>query len=348
MDYKADLFKYSGLGWLLWKLRPQGLYGFNYHRIGDPGETQYDPNLFSCSAEQFEAHLKFFKSNFDVISLDDLMTIMRNNSPIKDRLAIITFDDGYQDNFNLAYPLLKSANLPATFFIATDFIDNPLVPWWDEVAWLLKNTEINHQQLKKWQLPINWYKAPVTEQIRIMLRFMKQNHRLSMAEKLAILRKASGYQDNELTISESLFMNWDMLREVLSNGISIGSQTCSHQILSHLNEAQQEQEIVESKRRLEQQLDTVISAFAYPVGGENSYNEITTNLLRKSGYQLAFTFLHKLGANLLANRFELPRFSVDNHCTVRKLKFNVCRNLLNQKLAPFAKEDYLSGLYQDK
>ncbi|WP_394171927.1 polysaccharide deacetylase family protein [Thalassotalea litorea] len=348
MDYKADLFKYSGLSWLTWKFRPNGLYGFNYHRIGEPNDTQFDPNLFSCSAEQFESHLTFYKRNFDVISAEELIALMRNDTQIKERLAIITFDDGYQDNYQYAYPLLKAAGLPATFFIATDFIDKPSVPWWDEVAWLLRNTQVDYELLRQWQLPIHWPQSPLSEQIRMMLRYMKQNHRVTMPQKLAMLRQACGVAENEITASESLFMNWDMLREIHANGISIGSQTCSHQILSHLSEQQQAYEIIESKQRLEQQLNTTISTFAYPVGGENTYNETTTSLLRNSGYQLAFTFLHNYCTNILENRFELPRFSVDSQCTVSDLKFNICKNMLNQKLSPFAKDNHLSGLYQDK
>ncbi|QDO99968.1 polysaccharide deacetylase family protein [Thalassotalea sp. PS06] len=348
MDYKADIFKYSGLGWLLWRFRPDGLYGFNYHRIGDPADTQYDPNLFSCSAEQFETHLKFYKQNFDVVSTKELIALMRNDTPIKERLAVITFDDGYHDNYQYAYPLLKAANVPATFFIATDFIDNPSVPWWDEVAWLLKNTQVSSALLNKWQLPIKWPELPETEKIRVMLRYIKQNHRVTMPDKLAMLRQACGIDENEVTMSQSLFMDWNMLREVIANGVSIGSQTCSHQILSHLEEEQQEKEIINSKLRLEEQLGSTINTFAYPVGGEHTYNQTTMNLLRKSGYQLAFTFLHNYCTNLLENRFELPRFSVDNQCSVGDLKYNVSKNMFNHRLSPFSKDNHLSGLYQDK
>ena len=103
------LSQLPGLKQLLWKVLPNGVYCFNYHRIGNPEQTAFDPNVFSCTAEIFEQHLHFFQKHFEIISTDDLLDLYPNNSVSK-KYAVITFDDGYQDNYQFAYPLLKQLN----------------------------------------------------------------------------------------------------------------------------------------------------------------------------------------------------------------------------------------------
>ena len=92
---------------LMWPMLPNGIYCFNYHRIGDEATSQFDPNVFSCTAEQFEQHIKFYKAEFTVISVDELIIKINNNSPIDKKYAVITFDDGYIDNYSIAFPILK-------------------------------------------------------------------------------------------------------------------------------------------------------------------------------------------------------------------------------------------------
>ncbi len=76
---------------LLWHFKPNGLYCFNYHRIGDPNFTSYDPNVFSCTEELLEQHITFYKSNFDIISIEELDKISTSSTKFNHKFAIITF-----------------------------------------------------------------------------------------------------------------------------------------------------------------------------------------------------------------------------------------------------------------
>lgn len=97
-----------------------------FHRVNNT--LTEDP--LTCSVEMFEMFCRFFSKHFHVVSLQHLVKNLEDGSPLNRDLAI-TFDDGYRDNYEYAAPVLTSMELPATFFVVTDFIDTEFVPWWD-------------------------------------------------------------------------------------------------------------------------------------------------------------------------------------------------------------------------
>ncbi|WP_068544429.1 polysaccharide deacetylase family protein [Thalassotalea crassostreae] len=340
MDFKGKLFSYSGLKSINWRTRPNGLYCFNYHRIGDSNCAEFDPNVFSCTKDEFHLHLQFFKQHFTLISIEQLKTIIDSKQSINKRYALITFDDGYLDNYQLAFPILKAENVPAVFFIATDFIDQKVFPWWDETAWIIKHIDIDQQFVDFWQLPNEFLCANETEQIRQILLKLKIESDLSLQQKLIELNKFVKDSSVLEKRKRSLFMSWDMLREVEESGITIGSQTCSHQVLSHLTESQQKTEILNSKQRLEQELQSPICCFAYPVGSEDSFNDITLDLLKSSDYTMAFTFVSGVNTKVSSSKYTLSRYSIDGNCDKRKIQTQVAKNIFLERLkslSPFTK-----------
>ena len=311
---------------LVWPFRPNGLYVFNYHRIGDSALSDFDPNVFSCTSARFENQLVFFKNSFTVISEDELLTIFDSEKTYNDKFALITFDDGYIDNYELAYPLLLKHKLPASFFIATDFILNNVIPWWDEIAFIIKACNPNHIKLTSIKEEFNLTNVPIDYKIKEVLRQFKQSKKPSMDEKIAELRDALGYYD-KIETNQPLFMNWQQMLEMKANGMTFGSQTCSHSILSHLSNEQQEFEIKNSKLKLETKLNTTISSIAYPVGTIDSYNQTTLKLTKHYGYKIGFSFIS--GINQTANnQFEFRRLPVGNNVSISQLKQQINRIIL--------------------
>lgn len=97
-----------------------------FHRVSDSAAQ----SSLNCQPEVFRGLCEFFKRHFSVIPLSELIRRLSENRPIDDMLSI-TFDDGYKDNFEVAAPILQACGLPATFFVATNFIDSTTVPFWD-------------------------------------------------------------------------------------------------------------------------------------------------------------------------------------------------------------------------
>ena len=224
-----------GTGYLSYRFQHlrSGLYCFNYHRVGNRETSPYDPNVFSCDAENFERQIKLIQENFEIVGLNDLQNILLDSPHLKKPYAIITFDDGYLDNYDVAYPILKSFDVKAVFFVPINYISQRLVPWWDEIAWMVRNTTLTTFKVdddKELKLAENDVIGNIK---RVLLAFKEIDYR-SIEASLAYMRKASNCYmrpDDE----PQLFMSWEQVREMSDNGMDIGSHTFSHRIHSKIS-----------------------------------------------------------------------------------------------------------------
>ena len=303
----------------------KGLYCFNYHRIGDPTRTDFDPNVFSCTAETFETHLRFFNEHFIVVSVEEIQKLTSEELS-NNRYALITFDDGYRDNYLEAFPLLREHKTPAVFFLATDFIDDQITPWWDLIAYYIKTTLKPNIHLKGWPNRVDLTKDQ-TAAIREILTFVKANHLLPICDQVQAIKQELDIDD--LPPSQQLFMSWPEAKEMVDHGMSVGSQTCSHRILSHLSVDEQKEELIESKRKIEQQLGINDISFAYPVGNGDSFTRDTVELVSKL-YPIAFSFMSGVNKDLTKQRHAIKRFSIDNNCSSKELAYRLVRNKISQ------------------
>ena len=114
-----------------------------YHRIAEPA---VDPWELSVSAQNFDQQLEVLKKTGLVIPLQDLAAQLYSGLPLRPSI-LITFDDGYADNYLTAKPLLEKYDLPATFFISSKNIDSANEFWWDELADMILQTRVLPQKL---------------------------------------------------------------------------------------------------------------------------------------------------------------------------------------------------------
>ena len=119
----SDLCAAAGATWLLERFpsRPV-LMILNYHRIGDKEATAYDPGLFSCTAGEFDWQVDYVKRRFRMATLDDVMELLSGERRLTEPQVLITFDDGYIDNYQLAYPVLRRHGVQGVFFLPTGFV----------------------------------------------------------------------------------------------------------------------------------------------------------------------------------------------------------------------------------
>ena len=108
-----------------------------YHRIGDPLSTPYDSGVFSATADDLDAHMRHLKRRFHMLTPEEAVATARGDGPAR-ASVLITFDDGYLDNYTIAFPVLRSHGVSAMFFLATGFVGSSRVPWWDRIAYLIK------------------------------------------------------------------------------------------------------------------------------------------------------------------------------------------------------------------
>ena len=155
----------------------------------------------------------------DVISPADIDTVAGR----KGRHVLVTFDDGYLDNYEVAYPILRRHGLPATFFIATGFIDRPRLPWWDEIAWRIRTTAAARLDLRPWlPEPLAPARGPDAA-IGAILRAYKALPADEAARMLERLRAETGQETPERV--DGLWMDWNQIREMAAGGMTIGGHT---------------------------------------------------------------------------------------------------------------------------
>lgn len=323
--YKLKRFFYSFTGILekRWNAIDAGLYAFNYHRIGNSNDSKFDPNVFSCDEEHFAAQIDTISKKFRIINTQELVELIDKKVTISEPLAMITFDDGYEDNFKNAFPILNAHGIPATFFLPTNFIGTTSIPWWDEAAWLVKNSKVDQILLSGHSEPIPIRSDDLAFSIRQVLRHFKDDTSISIDEKLRELEKACRceYTNDE---AESEIMSWDQVRIMLKSGMDIGSHTQSHRILSHLSLEEQKKELAESKAVLESETQSIISTLAYPVGGLDSYDSDTIRIAKECGYKAAFNFVKGNGYSLTPSDapFDIVRIPVENQIGPLDIKYS--------------------------
>jgi peptidoglycan/xylan/chitin deacetylase (PgdA/CDA1 family) len=285
----ANLLRWSGGGAML-RARPQweGLLVLNYHRIGDPAASPFERSLFSAAVDDLDRQIAFMKRSAEIISPAEIASVRRRASG---RSILITFDDGYRDNYDLAFPILKRHGVPATFFISTGFIDRGEIAWWDEIAWMIRHAAVAEIPENAWlgHLPLRddeeresairtaltRYKALPGDQTRAFLTFLTG-------------ATGSGRYPGD---ARDLWMTWEMIRELRDAGMTIGAHTDSHPLLSRLSPKEQAREILTSRDRLAAELGAPPSVFAYPVGNVGVYDLATRRVLQQAGFSYAFNFI---------------------------------------------------------
>lgn len=315
---KRQIIKRGRLANILWPLRSNGLYCFNFHRIGDASNTPFDPCVYSCDQENFKQYILFLREHFRIIDMKELDQIITQGKKVREKLALITFDDGYYDNYEIAYPILKAYKVPATFFVTTSLISSNIIPWWDEIAWHVKCLAGKSVKLSIWPEAITLPDKVDADIIRRILGKVKSfpaqiNSQLSELQALT-------QQEVPSALSQQLFMQWCHLTELENNSITIGAHSHTHRILSSLSPKDLTYELTESKRLLEQHLSHPIESLSYPVGGESTYQKTMFTLLSKLGYHMGFTFRPYVNRRIQKNRYELGRLSIDRPFNEQFLK----------------------------
>lgn len=275
-----------------------------FHRV----LPQVDP-LFpdEMDAQRFDAVCGWLKDWFTVLPLDEAVRRLKNGT-LPQRALAITFDDGYADNHDVALPILRRHGLPATFFVATGFLDGGRM-WNDTVIESVRRTALRELPLQALQaegLAAMDVSSVPARQVAIgaiirAIKYLPVDRRLQLTQALAELA--------QVTPPTDLMMTSAQVREMRRAGMQIGAHTVSHPILARLNDDAARREIQQSKHRLEDLLDEPVTLFAYPNGkpGED-YSPRSVAIARELGFEAAVST--SWGAsNSRTDLFQIPRFT---------------------------------------
>ncbi len=269
-----------------------------YHRVEDPKrERALDTDVIDVTPEEFDAQLATVKRYFDVVRLEEVRAFFNGGAKLPPNPALITFDDGYRACHDVAMPILRRHGLPAVVFVATAYLTERKLYWWDRISWLVKraSTKVIHLD----------YPMPLTIDLaatggRALLRIVKDHRGLDLELFLDGLARATGVPwDAELEhrLADEVVMTWDHARAMRAADIEIQSHTRTHRVLQTLSPAQLTDELEGSRREIERELGEEIRAIAYPGGRAIEQSPAICQAVKDAGYDLGFS--NKTGANNL-------------------------------------------------
>lgn len=250
-----------------------------YHRV--PAEP--DPLLPSePDARRFAAHMDLLASLFNVLPLSEAAARLKDGS-LPARAACITFDDGYTNNLEVAAPILKARNLPATVFVATGFIGGGRM-WNDTIIETVRAAK-DELDLSKFALGAYALTSVAARRATINALIGKLKY-LEPAERLQRVNEVAEHVGVELPAN--LMMSAARIRALHVAGIEIGAHTVNHPILTRLDDERSRTEILSSKRLLEEIIASPVTTFAYPNGRPSQdYEARHVRLVRECGFASA-------------------------------------------------------------
>lgn len=272
-----------------------------YHRVlSQPDRLMPD----EPTREQFAWQLDLLASQFNVLALGDALERQRRGS-LPPRCVCITFDDGYADNAEVALPELQRRQLPATFFVASDFLDGGCM-WNDHVIAALRDTA--HAELDLRELGLDRYASDRIESRRRSLdaligalKYRPQAERADLVRRIRDLAETEG--------PDGIMMSPDQVRELAAAGMEIGGHTMSHPILASIGIDDAECEIGGGRERLQEITGTPVRLFAYPNGRPGTdFGAEHVALVRRLGFDAAVTTswgAHRRGGD----DYQIPRFT---------------------------------------
>jgi peptidoglycan/xylan/chitin deacetylase (PgdA/CDA1 family) len=270
----------------LYKSKPCLLI-ISHHRIGKASHTLFDREVFSATEDEFDLQLKYFKKYSHILSGVELEDLVFRKTPLKRMYVAITFDDGYLDNYTTAFDILRANDCTAAFFLISQYVGTSYIPWWDEIAYLVRNTKKQKITLQN-PVPLTVTLDPGREAaIHTVLSHYKRPDNHKSNDLLAELREQA---DCALPQPERRFLSWAEARQMKEAGMDIGSHTCSHPILRQVSPERQLWEMEQSKKDIEENLGGKVTTLAYPVGTLSSFDGSTEQLASSLGYTMCFSF----------------------------------------------------------
>lgn len=253
---------YSGIGSVLM-----------FHRVV---ETEKDiiTNSLEVTAGLLENTIQYFlENNYDIVSIERAHEILTGKVKADKKFAVFTFDDGYKDNYTIAYPIFKKYNVPFTIYITTCFPDKKADIWWYALEELVRKVE--EVEFHFAGTDYHYFTRTTAEEMAASLAIRKVILSTEIEEQdnlFSILFDGNGIDLRKL--SDCMTMDWKDIEELSrSELVTIGAHTTNHYNLRNLDMQSARKEISDSKREIEAHIGKAVEHFAYPFGTVHEASE---------------------------------------------------------------------------
>ena len=258
-------------------------------------------------------HLDTVKQHFHIVKLSDWIQLKRNGKKLPANACAITFDDGWADNYEFAFPILKELKTPATIFLVADMIGSDKSFWPERLAALMTTIATSypqhwgHTELQWLQEHPDLYRfnktPPTSEEISALIACLKNFSDQEIHNRISHIEKELQI---EVSKPDASLLNWQQVNEMVnSNLIEMGSHTCHHiRLNAETPSGQIKDEIVNSKKIIEKHIGKAVETFCYPNGDtcpeaiEQVKQNYTCAVTTKAGWnsqQSNAHMLHRVG-----------------------------------------------------
>jgi peptidoglycan/xylan/chitin deacetylase (PgdA/CDA1 family) len=288
-----------------------------YHRVLSEKELNghfIQPGMYVRDCV-FEMHLQFLKQYFEILSFTELLELWGQRAwDASKRYCVITFDDGWLDNYLYAFPILKKYNVPATIFLPTALAGTNEWLWPDKISYLLWHYYRNGAN--------RYFTGPI-DLLRKKYPWLNNNIENLGQRTDSIIEKCKGLSPADIDCilddmktalhigfpESRVFLNWTEIEEMSKHNISFGSHSCSHNILTNISADEVRQEIEDSRRVLQTSDINYIPLFCYPNG---NYTREIAEQVKQAGYGAAVSTRFGFEDNPPHYLFGLKRIGIHN------------------------------------
>ncbi len=274
-----------------------------YHRVIRATSVSYPLQPGMCvTPETFAEHMRYLRAHCNVVSLENLVSAITAKEHLPPRTVVVTFDDGWKDNYDHAFPILKQENIPATICLATSFIGTKETFWTDRliqaITGFVAHSEFRdsvHQRIEALACPRDSKNAllallhanPDSDLRPLSDALIENLKRLTRAVRRPIVSEVVNLSKEFSEVpSERSFMNWDEVKEMRRAGISFISHSHHHFEMAELEEEQLSDEVLDSFQSFRESGIEPLKYFAYPGG---SFNALCQQVLKDRGITIALT-----------------------------------------------------------
>ncbi len=269
-----------------------------YHRVLEGPLTGVTtcPLGMVVTPEMFERQLAYAARRYRIVSLAEIADACEGGRPLPPRACFVTFDDGWRDNYTVAYPILRRMGLPAAVFVTTDFIGTRRAFWFTPLMQCVLRG--GGRKLRGGDAQDLGFPADVALE---MDRLVSQPHPLHPGMVTPLVEMLKKYPEPTIERlveglaarlggagapgDEPFFLTWDQVRELDRGGMSVGSHTCSHKILTQIGDEEARRELRLSREKLEAELGRPVASLAFPNG---DYSPAHMTMAWEAGYRLFF------------------------------------------------------------
>lgn len=317
----ASPFLYkSGLYQHLWRARNRNeAFSFVviYHRVveDNPAGTDGFKLEKGISAANFERQMRFLLRHFDPAPASRIQLGLG-----RDIRFAVTLDDGYEDNYRVAAPILKRLGIPATFYVVSDFVGSDRLFWWEQLAELMRASK--QQRIDMRAVIPDLYPDGERKNVFPLRNLGERDHayeqlcariRQSPHEDIpARMKNLAGYFEVPIREEGRRFglMSWRQLKDLVGQGFEIGGHSASHCNVVGAGEDLLRRELIASTGVIESKIDAPVESFAYPYGIFETANKLVGGMLEAINCKAAFTTLPG-AVSAESPPYELPRLHLN-------------------------------------